>query len=39
VEDQEMAARAAGFEGADRIGSYLRSLILYHHDTLAVAIR
>jgi len=39
AEDEEMAARAAGFEGADRIGSYLRSLILYHHDTLAVAIR
>jgi hypothetical protein len=38
-EDEEMAARAAGFEGADRIGSYMRSLILYHHDTLAVAIR
>jgi hypothetical protein len=39
AEDEEMAARAAGFEGADRIGNYLRSLILYHHDTLAVAIR
>jgi hypothetical protein len=38
-EDEEMAARAAGFEGADRIGNFLRSLILYHHDTLAVAIR
>lgn len=38
-EEEEMAARAAGFEGADRIGSYMRSLILYHHDTLAVAIR
>jgi len=38
-DDEEMAARAAGFEGADRIGNYLRSLILYHHDTLAVAIR
>jgi hypothetical protein len=39
AEDEELAARAAGFEGADRIGNYLRSLILYHHDTLAVAIR
>ena len=37
--DEEQAAREAGFEGADRIGSYLRSLILYHHDTLCVAIR
>lgn len=35
---REEAARAAGFEGADRIGSYLRSLIAWHHDTLAVAI-
>jgi hypothetical protein len=39
AEEEEMAARTAGFEGADRIGSYMRSLILYHHDTLAVAIR
>ncbi len=39
ADEEEEAARAAGFEGADRIGSYLRSLILYHHDTLAVAIR
>jgi hypothetical protein len=39
AEDEELAARAAGFEGADRIGNYLRSFILYHHDTLAVALR
>jgi hypothetical protein len=39
AEDEDLAARAAGFEGAERIGNYLRSLILYHHDTLAVAIR
>lgn len=39
AEEEEMAARAAGFESADRIGNYMRSLILYHHDTLAVAIR
>ena len=37
-EDSEQAAMDAGFEGADRIGNYLRSLILYHHDTLAVSI-
>ena len=33
------AARAAGFEGDDRIGPYLRSLIQSHHDTLATAVR
>jgi hypothetical protein len=37
-EEAEEAALAAGFEGADRIGTYLRTLILYHHDTLCVAI-
>ncbi len=36
---QEEAAKAAGFEGANRIGPYLRTLIALHHDTLAVAIR
>ena len=36
--DEERAAKVAGFEGADRIGSYLRRLILYHRDTLCVAI-
>jgi len=36
---QEAAARAAGFEGASRIGPYLRGLIGSHHDTLAVAIK
>ncbi len=35
---QEVAARAAGFEGANRIGPYLRTLISQHHDTLAVAV-
>ena len=35
---EEQAAKAAGFEGADRIGSYLRRLILYHRDTLCVSI-
>ena len=36
---QEAAARAAGFEGASRIGPYLRTLISSHHDTLAVAVK
>ena len=36
---QETAARSAGFEGASRIGPYLRTLISSHHDTLAVAIK
>ncbi len=35
AEDQEAAAKAAGFEGADRIGTYLRRLMAEHHDTLA----
>lgn len=35
----ETAARAAGFEGADRIGTYLRSLIARHNDTLATPVR
>jgi hypothetical protein len=33
------AARSAGFEGDDRIGPYLRSLIHSHHDTLATPVR
>jgi hypothetical protein len=33
------AARTAGFEGDDRIGPYLRSLIQSHHDTLATPVR
>jgi hypothetical protein len=32
---EDEAARAAGFEAANRIGTYLRTLIAYHHDTLA----
>jgi len=32
--DQESAARQAGFEKANRIGLYLRTLIREHHDTL-----
>jgi len=35
---EDRAAKAAGFQGADRIGSYLRQLILYHRDTLCVSI-
>jgi hypothetical protein len=37
--DQEAAAKTAGFDGADRIGTYLRSLMAEHHDTLAVPIK
>jgi hypothetical protein len=37
-EQQEAAAVAAGFQGADYIGATLRGLILRHHDTLAVPI-
>lgn len=39
AEDQEAAAKAADFEGADRIGAYLRSLMAEHHDTLAVPVK
>jgi hypothetical protein len=38
VEVEDRAAKAAGFQGADQIGSYLRRFILYHRDTLCVAI-
>jgi hypothetical protein len=37
--DQEAAAKAAGFEGASRIGAYLRRFISQHHDTLAVPVK
>ena len=37
--EQEAAAKAAGFEAANRIGPYLRTLISSHHDTLAVSIK
>ncbi|NIN72021.1 MAG: hypothetical protein GTO46_08915 [Gemmatimonadetes bacterium] len=41
VPDQlaETSARAAGFDGADRIGTYMRTLIQWHRDTLATAVR
>jgi len=38
-EVEERAAVAAGFESSSTIGTYLRSLIAQHHDTLATAIR
>jgi hypothetical protein len=38
AEQQEAAARAAGFPSASQIGPYLRTLIASHHDTLAVAL-
>ncbi|MFV1885488.1 MAG: hypothetical protein ACMZ7B_13445 [Balneola sp.] len=34
-EEEDEAAKKAGFEGVNYIGSYLRSLLLHHHDTLA----
>ena len=37
--EQDEAAKAAGFEGVGDIGPYLRSLLSYHHDTLAVSVR
>ncbi len=38
-EKQEAAARKAGFQGADFIGAYLRSLIAIHHDSLCTAVQ
>jgi len=38
-EQREAAAIKAGFEGADKIGPYMRTLILMHRDTIGVAIR
>jgi hypothetical protein len=35
----EAAARKAGFENADAIGPYMRSLISLHHDTLGTPVR
>lgn len=34
-EKEDQAAKEAGFEGVNFIGSYLRSLLAEHHDTLA----
>jgi hypothetical protein len=38
AEDEDLAAKAAGFRGADQIGATLRRFILYHRDTLCVSI-
>lgn len=38
-QDQEAAARAAGFEAPSQIGPYLRRFIREHHDTLALAVK
>ena len=38
-ERQEAAAIAAGFEGSGSIGTYLRTLMASHHDTLARRVR
>ncbi|HYL93427.1 MAG TPA: hypothetical protein VEW69_09750, partial [Alphaproteobacteria bacterium] len=37
AEKQQAAARAAGFESAEQIGPYFRTVLADHHDTLAVA--
>jgi hypothetical protein len=39
AEEEEAAAKTAGFQAADRIGTYLRTLMAEHHDTLAVAVK
>ncbi len=39
LETENAAAKAAGFESVFTIGSYLRSLIAEHHDTLATAVQ
>jgi hypothetical protein len=36
---REAAAIKAGFEGPDKIGPYMRTLILMHRDTIGVAIK
>jgi hypothetical protein len=38
-EKREAAAIEAGFEGSDKIGPYMRTLILMHRDTIGVAIK
>jgi hypothetical protein len=38
-EKRDAAAIKAGFEGADQIGPYMRTLILMHRDTIGVAIK
>jgi hypothetical protein len=38
-QEQEAAAKAAGFDAPSQIGPYLRRFIREHHDTLAVAVK
>jgi hypothetical protein len=38
-EQKDEAAKKAGFESADAIGPYMRTLIDFHRDTMGVAIR
>jgi hypothetical protein len=38
-EERDAIARSVGFAARDRIGTYLRTLISYHHDTLAGAVQ
>jgi hypothetical protein len=38
LDKQQAAARAAGYANSEEIGPYLRKVIAYHHDTLAVAV-
>ena len=38
-EEREAAAKKAGFESADKIGPYMRTLIYMHRDTMGVAIK
>lgn len=39
AQEQQAAAKAAGFDSPSQIGPYLRRFIREHHDTLAVAIK
>ena len=39
AEQQQAAAKSAGFESPSQIGAYLRRFIREHHDTLAVAVK
>ena len=38
-DEREAAAKKAGFESADAIGPYMRTLIDFHRDTMGVAIK
>lgn len=38
-EERDALARSVGFQARNRIGTYLRTLISYHHATLAGAVR